>query len=72
MSGVGCNLENGMANKRLLVADENPTWVAARVARFLAADASPLPSVNITHLADQVTLTVGFFGTLGNAALGGA
>ncbi|EOO01300.1 putative soluble epoxide hydrolase protein [Phaeoacremonium minimum UCRPA7] len=54
------------------IADENPTWVARRVFKFLAQDKSPLPHVDLSYLKDKVTLTVGYFGTLGNAALGGA
>ncbi|KAI0132020.1 Alpha/Beta hydrolase protein [Xylariales sp. AK1849] len=53
------------------IADENPAWVAKRVARWLATDTSPLTGVDLSWLDDAVTLTVGYFGTLGNAALGG-
>ncbi|ORY65511.1 Alpha/Beta hydrolase protein [Pseudomassariella vexata] len=53
------------------IADENPAWVARRVASFLATDTSPLPNIDLSYLADKVTLTVGFYGTLGNAALAG-
>ena len=50
-------------------ADENPVWVANRVARFLSQDSSPLPEADLSWLADRVTLTVGFYGTLNNKAL---
>ncbi|KAL7620857.1 hypothetical protein AAE478_009855 [Parahypoxylon ruwenzoriense] len=53
------------------IADENPVWVANRIQRFLALDSSPLDAVDLSHLRDRVTLTVGYFGTLRNAALGG-
>ncbi|KAH7313624.1 Alpha/Beta hydrolase protein [Stachybotrys elegans] len=53
------------------IADENPKWVAERLFQFLAEDTSPLPGVNLSSLRDVVTLSVGFFGTLGNAELGG-
>ncbi|KAF5007379.1 hypothetical protein FDECE_6310 [Fusarium decemcellulare] len=48
------------------IADENPKWTAHRVAKFFGEDKSPLPSVDLSHLADTVTLTVGYYGTLGN------
>ncbi|KAK4442092.1 Alpha/Beta hydrolase protein [Podospora aff. communis PSN243] len=54
------------------IADENPVWVARRVARFLEQDPAPIPDADLSWLADRVTLTVGFYGTLGNAALAGA
>lgn len=57
---------------RVTLADENPVWVANRVAKFLAEDPSPLDSVDLSYLTDKVTLTVGFYGTIGNAALAGA
>ncbi|KAI1877022.1 uncharacterized protein JN550_001094 [Neoarthrinium moseri] len=53
------------------IADENPVWVANRVGRWLATDTSPLANLDLSWLTDKVTLTVGYFGTLGNAALGG-
>jgi hypothetical protein len=52
-----------------LLADENPVWVAKRVGRFLSQDPSPLPDANLSWLADKVTLTVGYYGTLRNKAL---
>lgn len=55
----------------LFLADENSAWVAKRLAKFLAQDASPIPDVDLSYLADKVTLTVGFYGTLGNAGLAG-
>ncbi|KAK3385954.1 Alpha/Beta hydrolase protein [Podospora didyma] len=51
------------------IADENPDWVAKRIARFLSKDTSPLPKIDLSYLKDRVTLTVGYFGTLGNALL---
>lgn len=54
-----------------LLADENPVWVANRVAKFLANDTSPLADADLSWLTDKVTLTVGYYGTLGNLALGG-
>ncbi|KAH8901686.1 alpha/beta-hydrolase [Thozetella sp. PMI_491] len=69
-SAVTANLTTDIVPKAgHWIADENPTWVAGRIARFLAEDPTPLPSVNLSSLADQVTLTIGFLGTLGNAAL---
>ncbi|KAI0137709.1 putative hydrolase [Hypoxylon sp. NC0597] len=53
------------------IADENPVWVAKRIQRFLANDSSPLGPVDLSYLKDVVTLNVGYFGTLKNAALGG-
>ncbi|KAI2469564.1 putative hydrolase [Annulohypoxylon bovei var. microspora] len=53
------------------IADENPVWVANRLQRFLANDSSPIDAVDLSYLKDRVTLKVGYFGTLGNAALGG-
>ncbi|RYP91941.1 hypothetical protein DL770_001915 [Monosporascus sp. CRB-9-2] len=53
------------------IADENPEWVANRVLEFLAEDDSPLPAVDLSYLRDLVTLKVGYFGTLRNAAMGG-
>ncbi|KAI1858114.1 hypothetical protein JX265_010782 [Neoarthrinium moseri] len=53
------------------IGDENPTWVAERIARWLETDATPLVAVDLAWLDDRVTLEVGFYGTLGNAALGG-
>ncbi|KAI1205636.1 putative hydrolase [Annulohypoxylon truncatum] len=53
------------------IADENPVWVANRVGRFLANDSSPIDAVDLSYLKDAVTLKVGYFGTLRNAALGG-
>ncbi|KAB5577832.1 Alpha/Beta hydrolase protein [Coniochaeta sp. 2T2.1] len=52
------------------IADENPVWVANRVAQFLANDSAPPVAVDLSSLTDKVTLTVGYFGTLGNMALG--
>ncbi|XDG08907.1 hypothetical protein ABKA04_008522 [Annulohypoxylon sp. FPYF3050] len=52
-------------------ADENPVWVANRVQKFLANDSSPIDAVDLSYLKDAVTLKVGYFGTLRNAALGG-
>ncbi|KAH9203898.1 Alpha/Beta hydrolase protein [Leptodontidium sp. 2 PMI_412] len=54
------------------IADENPVWVASRILRFLAQDISPPASLDLSSLENVVTLTVGYFGTLGNAALAGA
>ncbi|KAH8819414.1 Alpha/Beta hydrolase protein [Xylogone sp. PMI_703] len=54
------------------IADENPTWTASRILRFLEQDRSPPASVNLSHLTDKVTLTVGYYGTLANAALANA
>ncbi|KAI1105618.1 putative hydrolase [Jackrogersella minutella] len=53
------------------IADENPVWVANRIQRFLANDSSPIENIDLSYLKDTVTLTVGYFGTLRNAALGG-
>ncbi|KAI0169960.1 putative hydrolase [Hypoxylon sp. FL1284] len=53
------------------VADENPVWVANRIQKFLAQDSSPLDPVDLSYLKDMVTLKVGYYGTLRNAALGG-
>jgi len=55
----------------MFVADENPVWVANRVAQWLAKDKSPLSEVDLSYLDDLVTLTVGVYGTLSNAALAG-
>ncbi|KAK7754689.1 hypothetical protein SLS62_003246 [Diatrype stigma] len=52
-------------------ADENPRWVANRVLQFLGKDNSSLPAIDLSYLKDLVTLKVGYFGTLNNAALGG-
>lgn len=54
-----------------IIADENPVWVANRVQQFLNNDSSPLKAVDLSYLKDRVTLKVGYFGTLRNAALGG-
>lgn len=54
-----------------ILADENPVWVANRIQQFLAKATSPLSAVDLSYLKDRVTLKVGYFGTLGNAALGG-
>ncbi|KIX99878.1 uncharacterized protein Z520_04514 [Fonsecaea multimorphosa CBS 102226] len=51
------------------IADENPAWVATRVHQFLEQEQNPPPSIDLSDLADKVTLTVGYFGTLGNVAL---
>ncbi|KAH8806063.1 Alpha/Beta hydrolase protein [Xylogone sp. PMI_703] len=49
------------------IADENPIWVANRVLRFLEQD-KPAPSpIDLSYLANKVTLDVGYFGTLENA-----
>lgn len=48
------------------IADENPVWVANRVLKFLAEDTSPLAAVDLSSLADKVTLTVGYYGTYRN------
>jgi hypothetical protein len=53
----------------MLLADENPAWVAARIQRFLDEEQDPPPSVDLSYLTNKVTLNVGYFGTLGNAAL---
>ncbi|KIW12205.1 hypothetical protein PV08_09481 [Exophiala spinifera] len=54
------------------IADENPAWVAARVQSFFEQDENPpLPTIDLSYLDDKVTLTVGYFGTLGNAARAG-
>ncbi|KAI0839276.1 putative hydrolase [Hypoxylon sp. FL0890] len=70
---VASNLELDTAPKQDigLVTDENPTWVANRIQKSLANDTSPLGSVDLSYLKDVVTLNVGYFGTLRNAALGG-
>lgn len=54
----------------IVVADEKPTWVANRVARFLAQDNSILAGVDLSWLEGVVTLNVGFYGTQANKALG--
>ncbi|KAK7739964.1 hypothetical protein SLS53_005558 [Cytospora paraplurivora] len=51
------------------IADENPWWVANRFLQFLAEDASAPASVDLSYLDDKVTLTVGYYGTLGNQEL---
>ncbi|KAL8314721.1 hypothetical protein RB593_008366 [Gaeumannomyces tritici] len=51
------------------IADENPTWLARRVARFLADDPSPLSPIDLSGLADRITTNVGYFGTYRNMAL---
>ena len=38
-----------------MVGDENPVWVANRVAQFLALDPG-IPSVDLEYLKDRVTL----------------
>lgn len=47
-------------------ADENPVWVANRIMKFLAEDASPPRSADLSWLEDKVTLTVGYLGTYRN------
>ncbi|KAK0727534.1 Alpha/Beta hydrolase protein [Lasiosphaeria miniovina] len=70
---ISSNLEADVVPKAgHWIADENPVWVANRIAQFLAKDKSPLAAVNLSSLADRVTLTVGAFGTLANARLSGA
>ncbi|KUI66723.1 Soluble epoxide hydrolase [Cytospora mali] len=51
------------------IADENPVWVANRFLQFLAEDATPPASIDLSSLDNKVTLTVGFYGTLGNQDL---
>ncbi|KAL8408319.1 hypothetical protein RB594_006935 [Gaeumannomyces avenae] len=51
------------------IADENPTCLARRVARFLADDPSPLSPIDLSGLADRITTNVGYFGTYRNMAL---
>lgn len=51
------------------LADENPAWVAHRIARFLSEDTTPLADIDLSHLRDKATLKIGFYGTLRNAAL---
>lgn len=50
-------------------ADENPEWVANRFLEFIADDASPPASIDLSSLENKVTLTVGYYGTLGNQEL---
>ncbi|KKY13346.1 putative alpha beta hydrolase fold-1 [Diplodia seriata] len=38
------------------VLDENPTWVANRIARFIADDNDTLPAADLSWLTDRVTL----------------
>lgn len=52
------------------IADENPTWTANRVGKFFSDDNSTLSSIDLSYLADLVTLNVGYFGTQRNLALG--
>ena len=47
-------LENVWADK-MIAGDENPVWVANRVAQFLALD-SGIPSIDLSYLKDKVTL----------------
>ena len=54
------------------LADENPNWVAQRLIRFFDQAQPANPSIDLSNLADKVTLTVGYFGTLGNAAMANA
>ncbi|KAL7904758.1 Alpha/Beta hydrolase protein [Trichoderma velutinum] len=54
------------------IADENPAWVAKRVHKFFSEDSTHPRSVNLSVLDDRATLTVGYFGTLGNLALSGS
>lgn len=71
-SPISSNLEVDIIPKAgHWIADENPTWTANRVARFLAEDDSPLEAIDLSPLADVVTLTVGYFGTFRNWELGG-
>ncbi|KAH8681292.1 Alpha/Beta hydrolase protein [Xylariales sp. PMI_506] len=51
--------------------DENPVWVANRIAKFLENDASPLESIDLSWFKNAVTLTVGYLGTLRNLQLAG-
>ncbi|KAI8961144.1 putative hydrolase [Daldinia sp. FL1419] len=53
------------------IADENPVWTARRLQQFLAKDSSPIENVDLSSLKDRATLSVGYFGTLRNAAQGG-
>ncbi|KAI1384282.1 putative hydrolase [Hypoxylon trugodes] len=69
---VASNLEIDVVPKAgHWIADENPVWVADRLQKFLANDSSPLEAVDLSYLKDRVTLKVGYYGTLRNAALGG-
>ncbi|KAK3364355.1 Alpha/Beta hydrolase protein [Lasiosphaeria hispida] len=70
LAGVAAHVEADVVPKAgHWIADENPVWVANRVARFLSQDTLPLPDADLSWLADRVTLTVGYYGTLGNKAL---
>ena len=51
-------------------ADENSGWAARRITKFLDDDEDPLELVDLSWLDDKVTLDVGLYGTLDNAALG--
>ncbi|KAF3809499.1 Soluble epoxide hydrolase [Colletotrichum gloeosporioides] len=51
------------------IPDENPKWTAKRVARFFAEEKSDVKSIDLSYLADQVTLDVGYFGTRRNKKL---
>ncbi|PTB75490.1 alpha/beta-hydrolase [Trichoderma longibrachiatum ATCC 18648] len=73
-SNVTSHLETDVVPKAgHWIADENPTWVARRIARFFSEDHShPPPPINLSVLNDRSTLTVGYFGTLQNVALSGS
>lgn len=64
-------VEAHCADDASLIADEHPAWVAARVQRFFEQDENPPPAIDQSFLDNKATLTVGYFGTLGNAASAG-
>ncbi|KAM5350961.1 hypothetical protein ACJ41O_003684 [Fusarium nematophilum] len=51
------------------IADENPKWTAQRVRKFFEEDGSELKSVDLSYLANLVTLDVGYYGTRRNLKL---
>lgn len=54
------------------LADENPKWLARRINKFFSEGSSSLPATNLSWFEDKVTLSVGYFGTYHNLALGSA
>ncbi|KAL7940541.1 Alpha/Beta hydrolase protein [Trichoderma barbatum] len=52
------------------IADENPKWLATRIVNFFSEGPSPLPATDLSWFENKATLSVGYFGTLHNQALG--
>ncbi|KAF3074316.1 hypothetical protein CFAM422_003725 [Trichoderma lentiforme] len=54
------------------IADENPKWLATRINKFFSEGSSRLPATDLSWFENKVTLSVGYFGTYHNLALGSA